>query len=93
LEADDALGIYATKEPGHIICSPDKDMRQIPGDLYDLTQMKWLTVEPEEWPIGGTSFKLLAGDQTDGYAGVPGIGIKRAVALFEKANGATLGIQ
>jgi hypothetical protein len=38
LEADDAMGIYATKEPGHIICSPDKDMRQIPGQLFDLTQ-------------------------------------------------------
>ena len=32
LEADDAMGIYATKEPGqHTIVSPDKDMRQIPG--------------------------------------------------------------
>ena len=27
--------------------------------------------------------QALAGDQTDGYGGVPGIGIKRAVALFE----------
>ncbi len=82
LEADDALGIYATKEPGHIICSPDKDMRQIPGDLYDLTEGV-VTVEPEEgrrWHL----IQTLAGDQTDGYAGVPGIGIKRAVALFEK---------
>ena len=82
LEADDALGIYATKEPGHIICSPDKDMRQIPGDLYDLTDGV-VTVEPEEgrrWHL----IQTLAGDQTDGYAGVPGIGIKRAVALFEK---------
>jgi DNA polymerase-1 len=82
LEADDALGIYATKEPGHIICSPDKDMRQIPGQLYDLTDGV-LTVEPEEgrrWHL----IQTLAGDQTDGYAGVPGIGIKRAVALFEK---------
>jgi DNA polymerase-1 len=25
----------------------------------------------------------LAGDQTDGYGGVPGIGVKRAEALFE----------
>ena len=82
LEADDALGIYATKEPGHIICSPDKDMRQIPGQLYDLTDGV-VTVEPEEgrrWHL----IQTLAGDQTDGYAGVPGIGIKRAVALFEK---------
>ena len=30
----------------------------------------------------------MAGDQTDGYAGIPGIGIKRAEALLE-ANGAT----
>jgi len=82
LEADDALGIYATKEPGHILCSPDKDMRQIPGQLYDLTDGV-VTVEPEDgrrWHL----IQTLAGDQTDGYAGVPGIGIKRAVALFEK---------
>ena len=82
LEADDALGIYATKEEGHILCSPDKDMRQIPGNLYDLTQ-DVSTITPEEgrrWHL----IQTLAGDQTDGYSGVPGIGIKRAEALFEK---------
>ena len=82
LEADDAIGIYATKEPGHIICSPDKDMRQIPGDLYDLSDGV-VTIEPEEgrrWHL----IQTMAGDQTDGYAGVPGIGIKRAIALFDK---------
>jgi DNA polymerase-1 len=26
----------------------------------------------------------MAGDNTDGYAGVPGIGVKRAIALFEE---------
>jgi DNA polymerase-1 len=26
----------------------------------------------------------MAGDNTDGYAGVPGIGVKRAVSLFEE---------
>jgi DNA polymerase-1 len=26
----------------------------------------------------------MAGDQTDGYAGVPGIGVKRATSLFEE---------
>ena len=30
------LGIYATANPGNVIVSPDKDMRQIPGKLYDL---------------------------------------------------------
>ena len=30
------------------------------------------------------SYPDLAGDQTDGYSGVPGIGVKRAVSLFEE---------
>jgi 5'-3' exonuclease len=86
LEADDALGIYATKETGHIICSPDKDMRQIAGDLFDLSTGV-VTITPEEgrrWHL----IQAMAGDQTDGYAGIPGIGIKRAEALLE-ANGTT----
>jgi len=82
LEADDALGIYATKEEGHIICSPDKDMRQIPGDLYDLSDgvVTITKEEGERWHY----IQTLAGDQTDGYSGVPGFGIKRAVAFFEE---------
>src|SRR5210317_1718008 len=47
LEADDAIGIYATREPGHIICSPDKDMRQIPGDLFNLSD-ETITITKEE---------------------------------------------
>ena len=82
LEADDALGIYATKEKGHIICSPDKDMRQIPGQLYDLTQgvVEITKEEGDRWHL----IQTMAGDQTDGYSGVPGIGIKRADALLEQ---------
>ena len=81
LEADDALGIYATKNPGNVICSPDKDMRQIPGKLFDMSEM--MNVENDEgakWHLVQT----LAGDQTDGYAGCPGIGVKRAITLFEE---------
>ena len=80
LEADDAMGIYATKNPGCTICSPDKDMRQIPGNLYDME--KFTLIEKDEgakWHL----IQALAGDQTDGYAGCPGIGVKRASALFE----------
>ena len=81
LEADDAMGIYATQNPGNIIVSPDKDMRQIPGKLYNLEET--FTITPEEgakWHL----IQTLAGDQTDGYSGVPGIGVKRAEALFKK---------
>ena len=80
LEADDAMGIYATKHRGNCIVSPDKDMRQIPGRLYDLKEM--MRVKREEgrqWHY----IQTLAGDQTDGYSGVPGIGVKRATTLFE----------
>ena len=81
LEADDAMGIYATKLTGNIIVSPDKDMRQIPGKLYNLDDTTYIT--PEEgarWHL----IQTLAGDQTDGYSGVPGIGVKRAETLFNK---------
>jgi len=80
LEADDLLGIYATNEPGNIIVSPDKDMRQIPGELYNMEET--MSVNEEEgrrWHL----IQTMAGDQTDGYAGVPGIGVKRAVTLME----------
>jgi DNA polymerase-1 len=86
LEADDAIGIYATKEQGHIICSPDKDMRQIPGDLYDLSDGV-VTITKEEgdrWHL----IQTMAGDQTDGYGGVPTIGVKRADAILTE-KGAT----
>ena len=81
LEADDAMGVYSTQNPGNMIVSPDKDMRQIPGKLYNLDEV--FTVSPEEgakWHL----IQTLSGDQTDGYAGVPGIGVKRAETLFNK---------
>ena len=85
LEADDAMGIYATLHPGNTIVSPDKDMRQIPGNLYDLNEVTVVTPkEGSRWHLVQT----LAGDQTDGYGGVPGIGVKRAISLFE-TNGYT----
>jgi len=81
LEADDAMGIFATMWEDTTICSPDKDMRQIPGNLYDLKENTFIT-KPEglRWHL----IQSMAGDQTDGYGGCPGIGIKRAVAIFEK---------
>ena len=81
LEADDSMGIYATQYPGNIIVSPDKDMRQIPGMLYNFEEST--LINPEE----GAKWHLIqsaAGDNTDGYAGIPGVGIKRATQLFNE---------
>ena len=58
LEADDAMGIYATKEQGHIICSPDKDMRQIPGDLYDFSDGV-VTITKEEHGFAAVTSRSL----------------------------------
>ena len=80
LEADDTIGIYATKYPGNIIVSPDKDMRQIPGKLYDFKETVDITPnEGARWHL----IQSMAGDNTDGYSGVPGIGIKRAEQIFK----------
>ena len=81
LEADDSMGIYATKNTGNIIVSPDKDMRQIPGMLWNFEEST--LIKPEEgakWHL----IQSIAGDNTDGYSGIPGFGVKRAVALFEE---------
>ena len=81
LEADDALGIYATKYPGNIIVSPDKDMRQIPGKLYDFKETVEITPdEGARWHL----IQTMAGDNTDGYSGVPGIGVKKAEKIFNE---------
>jgi DNA polymerase-1 len=81
LEADDAMGIYATKYTGNMIVSPDKDMRQIPGQLYNFDEV--FTVSKEDgakWHL----IQTMAGDQTDGYKGLEGVGVKRATTLFEE---------
>jgi len=81
LEADDSMGIFQTKHPGNIIVSPDKDMKQIPGMLWNFDESFTITKEEgAKWHL----IQSMAGDNTDGYAGVPGIGVKRAVALFEE---------
>ena len=84
LEADDALGMDATKYPDKetVIVSPDKDMRQIPGVLWDMKgDVEEITKEDGDmWHL----IQSLAGDPTDGYPGCPGIGVKRATELLNK---------
>ena len=84
LEADDSLGIDATRNPStdNIIVSPDKDMRQIPGVLWNMTDdVEEITKEDgDRWHL----IQSMAGDPTDGYPGCPGIGVKRATELLNK---------
>ena len=84
LEADDAIGIDATRfaDPANIVVSPDKDMKQIPSNLWNLSDdVVEITVEDgDRWHL----IQTLSGDPTDGYSGCPGIGVKKATAIIEK---------
>ena len=81
LEADDSMGIYATKHPGNVIVSPDKDMKQIPGQLFNLDKSFTITKEQgAKWHLE----QSISGDTTDGYAGIPTYGVKRAQSLFHE---------
>lgn len=85
LEADDAMGVYATSEEDCIICSPDKDMKQIPGTLYNMDEVFTINKQDGwEWFL----IQTLAGDQTDGYSGAPGYGVKTSAKFFAE-NGYT----
>ena len=84
LEADDVLGILATGSTikGHkIIVSTDKDMKQIPGDLYNPKVGKVETVTPEAghwWHM----YQTLVGDRCDNYPGCPGVGPVKAKKIL-----------
>ena len=84
LEADDTIGIEATRfaDPNNIIVSPDKDMRQIPSTLWNLTDdvVEITKDDGDRWHL----IQSLSGDPTDGYSGCPGIGVKRATELLDK---------
>ena len=86
LEADDSLGIDHTQFPSEdaIIVSPDKDMRQIPGVLWNMSDdvVEVTKEDGDRWHL----MQTLAGDPTDGYPGCPGIGLKRAADLLDKSD-------
>ena len=79
LEADDLLGILATREPRSIIVSPDKDMQCVPCYLYRNSELQVIT---EEQANRFHMIQTLTGDPTDGYPGCPGVGPKTAEKLL-----------
>jgi 5'-3' exonuclease len=80
LEADDIIGILATK-PGSkmVIVSDDKDLMQIPGrHLIDGEIVEVTAEQGERFHM----LQTLTGDPVDGYPGVPGIGKVKAEKIF-----------
>lgn len=90
LEADDVLGIIATKrkDDDPVIISDDKDFRQIPGRVYSPRSGELRTISVEE----GDYYHLqqtLVGDRVDNYPGCPGVGEVKARAVLSGELGPT----
>jgi DNA polymerase-1 len=87
LEADDVMGILSTHPKlvtgRRIIVSEDKDMKTVPGWLFNPDKDKVPRivdlVEADRWHM----MQTLMGDPTDGYPGAPGIGPTKAEAALE----------
>ena len=78
LEADDIMGILSTHpslvKGRKVIVSEDKDMKTIPGWLYnpakDFKPRLISEAEADRFHL----YQTLIGDTTDGYTGCPGVG-------------------
>jgi 5'-3' exonuclease len=99
IEADDAMAIEHCDYPHPtIICSRDKDLRQVPGPFYswELGRQpgfgptvvdKLGTLELNNGKLKGTGFaffcsQMLTGDIVDNIPGIPGIGPKKAYDIL-----------
>lgn len=79
LEADDIMGILSTSRKGtNIIVSEDKDMKTIPGLLFnpakDPAPWRVSLEEADRWHM----LQTICGDTVDCYAGCPGAGPQKA---------------
>jgi DNA polymerase-1 len=90
LEADDVMGILATggikKIKGDkIIVSEDKDMKTIPGYLYNPNRPEEgiQCLSKKQADLNHLS-QALTGDSTDGYSGCPGVGPKTAEKILKR---------
>jgi DNA polymerase-1 len=94
LEGDDCCGIVATNPyddfdgATKIIVSADKDLKQVPGHLFNPDAPDDVVAISEEEADYFHLQQTLTGDRTDNYPGCPGFGEKKVEKLFEK-KGAT----
>jgi len=70
MEADDALGIAQDKDS--VICSNDKDLRQIPGKHYNFVTKEWDQVTQQQAYFWFYQ-QLILGDRSDNIPGFDGI--------------------
>lgn len=86
-EADDGIGIEASKHDDFIVCSIDKDLLQIPGQHYNWRKNEFTTVSPLD---GLRNFwrSVLTGDRVDNIFGVRGIGPVKSARIINDLDNA-----
>jgi 5'-3' exonuclease len=83
LEADDVLGIFASRDPeGTVLVSEDKDMQTIPCTLWQKGKLQKIDRSTADWWF---FYQVLAGDTADGYPGLPAVGPVKAKAILKDA--------
>jgi DNA polymerase-1 len=81
LEADDILGIWATRDDkDYIIVSDDKDLKTIPCRLYRQGSLETITPEQADY---NWLYQTLVGDTADNFPGCPGMGPVKAEKLLD----------
>lgn len=87
-EADDALGCeqYKHRDKSTIICSIDKDLRQIPGWHFNWVKDEYSYVKMND---ANQYFyrQMLEGDRTDNIPGIYGVGPKTVDKMLEECAG------
>lgn len=86
LEGDDVMGLLGTSHNDAVLCSIDKDIYTVPGQVArfigdpSLIPVEKINVEQADYYW---MYQTLTGDSTDGYLGAPGVGDKGAVAILD----------
>jgi len=82
-EADDALAMAQTAlGDEHIICTIDKDLKQVVGSFYNFTTDEFDSVDPLTAEMN-LQHQRLTGDMCDCIYGIKGMGEKTAKKLLE----------
>lgn len=85
LEADDVMGVLATKHPGkYIVATIDKDLKQVPGWHYNWKKDSSTKFVSETEANLMFYRQCLTGDTVDGFSGCPGIGVKNAEKILNQ---------
>lgn len=83
LEADDTCRILIEKNIDNVLVSIDKDLRTFESKIYN-PDKGTLTYISKEQADRNFKRQLIIGDVTDGYTGIPKVGIKTANKILDE---------